>query len=619
MTDREREPDTQLPREESGDRVPGGRRSSRRFLLAGLAGLVLLCGLAYTNSLGNDFCFDDRPFIEKSEEIHDIANVPEMLGIFHGKQPAYRAVRQITYAVDLHLWGLDPFGFHLTNVILHAVVTVLVFFVVRALLGSPPTAWIAALLFALHPVHTESVTYVSGRKDVLCAVFSLAAILVFWRLRTRFHDLSLAARAGHGLAFALAWVLAWYSKEMAMAVFPIALALHLLAHLRETRRGAPTLVRPGDVVAVCRRNRVLLLAVALAVPFLVLGAFAFLRGTHATWHGGSPLHTFLTVPRIQMVYLLRMFFPLRLVGDYHYDSFRVTEQAFDPASFAAIAALVALCVALVAVTRKAFPVALGGAWYFLAMLPVSHIRPHHELLAERFLYVPSIGFCVALAGGITALLSRERWRRPAIAGLVLLLAAYGVRTHLRNRDWKDDLTFWRVTREQVPRNARAHVYYAYNLFYEGRVPEAVQAMHEGLAIMPDFPSGHYNLARMYERTGAYREAIEHYEAELARFHNESAYYNLGLLYGRLASQLPDRERARELFEKSEATLRRLLEHFRPSPDVLFTLGYVCEHQGKREEAVRWYRRCLAREPDNAKALEGLERLGARPGRTKRAG
>ena len=561
--------------------------------------LTLLVALAYFNALGNDFCFDDRPFIEKSEDIHDIHDVPGLFGIGTGKI-SYRPVRQASYAIDLHFWGLEPFGFHLTNIVLHGIVTLLVFAAVWRFFRDPKLGLVSAAIFALHPIHTESVTYISGRKDVLCTLFVLLAFLLMVRLRTGWRELGLVSRAGHVAGIALTSLLAWGSKEMALALLPIAILLHLMLQIRETNDGRPTWINRRDLLAVAHRNRYAIGLLLVALPFIVWAGFQFVRGTHATWHGGTPWNNFQTVARVHLLYLFRMVSPTKLIGDYHAHSFRITDSPFDLEAALGFLVIAGIVGGALLATRKAFALSVGIIWYFAALLPVSHIRPHHELVAERFLYLPSIGFCIALAAIFVHFL-QSKWKRPAAVALIVLLAAYGARTHYRNRDWKNDLTFWAVTKEQAPRNARAHIYHAYNLFYGGKPSKAIAVMHDGLEIIPDYYDGHYNLAVMYERVTDYRNAIAHYQKELDVYHHESAYFNLGLLYSKLHK-----------YAEAQTTFEKMLEHFKPTSDALYYLGQVCEAQSKTEEAKRWYRKCIARKGDfAAKAEKRLQAMVAK--------
>ncbi len=571
--------------------------SSQRWLQRlAVPALVLLVAIAFGNALQNDFCFDDRPFIEKSEDIHDIGNVPGMFGI--GGKMAYRPVRQASYALDIWLWGgKDAFGFHLTNVILHALTTIVLFFLARRLLGNPLAAWITAALFALHPIHTESVTYISGRKDVLCTLFGLLAVHAFLAAKERFQRGDKALAALPALAVGAFLLLSIGSKEMGFAFIPLLALVHFLPKLRDEARGhrALDVASAGGRLAL-RYWKVLGALSALGVVLVILAFDS--RATHQEWHGGTAIHNFLTVARVQVLYLFRMFFPLRLVGDYHYDSFRVTESVLDPTSWVALLGVLGLVAIAIALTRRHYFVALGSLWYFVAMLPVSHIRPHHELLAERYLYLPSVGFCIALAAVAMKLVQSDRMRRPATVALALVLSLYGTRTMLRNLDWSDDRTFWSVTREQKPRNARAHIFYAYNLYYDGRVREAIAAMEEGLAIQPEFYSGNYNMARMYETHGEPTRAIEHYKLEITRYRNEDAYFNLANLLGRLGR-----------FEEAEEVFEKLVDNFKPTPEALCLLGIVRERLGDLDGARHAHRRALARDAEYRKSIEALRRLG----------
>lgn len=574
--------------------------SKARALLVetGLAALlVMLVGLAYGNALSNGFCFDDVPFIQLSDDVGGIDDIPGLFGF--GRPMAYRPVRQASYAIDGELWGKNPFGYHLTNIVLHAIATVLVYCVSRRLFRRRAFSWVVAALFALHPIHTESVTYISGRKDVLCTLFGLVAMMLALRLRDRWSQQSITLRGLHGLGILFALLLSIGSKEMGFAFLPLLVVGGLLLRLRDSSDETSFRSVIRDARAILRRHRgAFFIAAGLMIGVAV---FLFVKGraTHASWHGGDIVTNFLNVARVQVLYLYRLLVPLRLIGDYHFDTFRVTTSWFDPVAYVCGAGLLALIGVAVVNVRRRFVLVFGVIVYFVAMLPVMHIRPHHELLAERFLYLPSIGFCIAFAAMLGTVAKRIP-RRVAVAGLVLILAAYGGRTALRNLDWRDDFTFWSVTREQSPRNARAHVYYAYNVYYSGRTGEAIQAMERALEIMPTFATGQYNLGRMYESIGGYEKAIEAYRKEIARYFNADAYFNLANIYGKLGR-----------YADAEKTFRTLLDKTKPTADVLYYLGVVCEKQGRITEARQAFRRAEARDENDPRVKEALRRLRLR--------
>ena len=177
---------------EAGEGIKPANRKWYIFLAVAL----VISAVSYGNSLRNEFVFDDILVIVENPGIRGIQKIPHLLGINTGRI-SYRPMRMVSYALDYtlneNLWhyfggykdykGLNPLGYHISNIIFHLVTSLLVFLIVYLLSRNYRVAFLASVLFALHPVHTDSVTYLSGRRDILCALFYLAGFYCFLRYR----------------------------------------------------------------------------------------------------------------------------------------------------------------------------------------------------------------------------------------------------------------------------------------------------------------------------------------------------------------------------------------------------------------------------------------------------
>ena len=207
------------------DQQPREMKQSNKIWFIALLVILALTLLSYANSVRNQFVFDDIYLIATNPHIKGVQRIPNLLGF--GKQKVfYRPVRTVTYALDYtlnkNLWhffggyegydkGLNPLGFHISNIAYHLITSLLVFLVIGRLAGSPRIAFFAASLFALHPVHTDSVTYLSGRRDILCALFFLAGFYFFLCYRKTAHFKFV-------IATFLAYLLSLGSKEMGVTL-----------------------------------------------------------------------------------------------------------------------------------------------------------------------------------------------------------------------------------------------------------------------------------------------------------------------------------------------------------------------------------------------------------------
>lgn len=561
--------------------APGPGGAARASLGARLRAPLLFLALAlalYGNTLGNGFVFDDDLVVVKNADIRGLDRIGAVL------RSGYRPVRHLSYALDYAVFGPHAWGFHLTNVLLHAVACLLVLRLASRLLdGHGPrtpsrSAWAAALLFAVHPVETEAVAYVSGRRDLLVTIFFLLGFLSYLRFREN-------GRKRHVVAL-LAWLaLAAGSKESAITL-PAVLLLHDLIVDRPTRRGWLFHVPFAA------------LAAAFAVH-VMLGDASQQQG----FHGGSAKAHYLAVPCLYGLYLWRFVFPARLLADYSYDAFPLPRSPIAPSFLASALALAALVASVVLLRRRAPPIAFGIAWFLVTLLPVVQIVPFHELAAEHHLYLASIGLCVA-AGSLAGRVAR---RPAAVAAAAVLLVALSARTVSRNRDWKDAETFWRVTARDAPRCARAQYNVGFLLAMQGRSEEAIAPLRAAVDIRGDTLE-RYALGCALLETG--REAEGRRELgralEVARAEDDPS-VSCGTILMALGRNV-------EALLQFEAELRR-----RPwNPRPRFQKGLCHEAMGDDGAALKEYEQLIAAVSSHQPALLRAAEIAERRGEKERA-
>jgi len=547
--------------------------------------LTLLLGIAlllYANTVQNQFVFDDELTFRRNPAIRGLDRLPELLG---SRTRGYRPVRYLSFAVDHAISGDDPWAYHVSNALYHGVTAGLVFLVLRRLAGGDGRVALAgALIFVCHPVHTESVAYISGRRDLLTTLFFLLALLAYLRHRedgrTRWLALSLGS---FGLALG--------SKEMAVTL-PAIVALHDLLLDREAFRRRLPLYAAGLAVA------------AAAAIWAVTSGASNQKG----WHGGSAAANFLTVARIHAHYLSLLAFPRTLLADYSAQAFPASRSLLDPpATLAAVAALAALSGLAVLWRRGAPLVAFGIAWFLVTLLPVSHIVPFHEIAAEHYLYLPSVGFCLIAGLGVERLRAAAG-ARVAYALLAVVLVALSARTIIRNRDWRDSETLWAKTVETAPRCARARFNLGVIRAGQGRLDAALVHLREAVAIQPTHVVARFKTAQVLGRIGRVADARAELEETLriAKTLDPSP-----LAPGDVSMALGRHVEAVGLYE---AELRRRPTHVHS----LLGIGFCHEFLGNETSALRAYERALAVDPTNVKALRRAAFLSRRSGQAGRA-
>lgn len=435
-----------------------------------LAPALLLCAVAavYLNSFRGAFQFDDFNVIVGNATVHS-------WGAFLADLPrGIRPLLKLTYTLN---WtsGLGLFGFHLFNVALHAGNALLLFLVARrigGISGSGFTALFAALLFAVHPVQTEAVTYISGRSVSLMAFLYLASVLAY--LRGRDCESRLLLHVGSPILFLLA-VLA---KEVAVTL-PFALALCEAARLERT----------GWKRALG----------AQAVHWALLGGLAYFVLAHPGY--GRLLENCFDIRTASenllaqvhgVVYLIsRLVMPHAL----NIDPDLPVVSGWTPLTGLAALFLGLLLAAGTYGVKRGGLAGFGILWFFLHLVPTNSFIPRLDVANDRQLYLASWGLFLALASGADHLRERMegRWVPAVAALLVVLLAGFTV---ARNEAYRSEITLWEDTAGKSPQKARVHNNLGYAYEQEGRLREAGEAYIRALAIDSDYELARKNLERV---------------------------------------------------------------------------------------------------------------------------
>ncbi|MFT6396053.1 MAG: hypothetical protein ACJAYU_000795 [Bradymonadia bacterium] len=419
--------------------------------------LVAYIVLIWANSVGGGPVFDDHFLVVQQDCFRTVRGMIDIATLQHC---TYRPLRYLSYGVDDLIFGGQFWGFHIGNIGLHLLATLIAGLLALELgrraapsgarkagpnSGSGPpergVLWFAiavAAFWAVHPVQTDSVSYVSGRRDILAGLFTMASV---W--------LALVADRKGGLWWLLPlWttLFAFLSKESAV-VIP---ALFLVWKLREISLKDWVKSNLGAFISG---------VVGLTLSFMMVlyrGVFASHSNRGFEWWGGTMVSNFATVAALQVKYLQHVFLSAPLIGDYKPHSIALAESFADPRSVVGVLLIIGLC-AIMRFTRNKRPlVAYGIAWYLLSLTPVSHIFPHHELYAEHYLYIPLFGAAVAIVDTARWAIQRLDVRSSIYGGaFVLALGIMGVMVVDRNRDFSDEQTFYENVISHSPRNLRA--------------------------------------------------------------------------------------------------------------------------------------------------------------------
>ena len=504
-----------------------------------LALVVALAVIAYANAFRNQFALDDYPIIVENPVIQSVGNVGTIFGTSYwsrggtenlGDPTLYRPLTVLTYAIDHAIWNLRPSGYHVMNVALHAVATALVFLIGAEVLGTAIAAFAAAAIFAVHPLHTEAVTGLVGRAEVLATLFFLAA---FWTLR-RPAAVRVPARGkaaprwsmspGRTALGALLFLLGVFSKESAITL-PAVLALD--DWLR--RNELPDKQRPKSSALLSRYA-------ALAVAVVIYFAFRqhAISGNAEIWPGFlgvSAGQRVLTASRVMMEYIGLFIFPRRLLPDYWKTEVPIGSLG-DPFVLVSIALWIALVALVWWKLRRDTAIVFSIAWFFVTLAPVSNFFfPIGVAKAERILYLPSVGLCLVAGWAYARVEDRIRTRLVPRVALAAIVLAFAARTLVRNKDWHDNYTLAMAALAASPSSPLMNDVAAGELAMRGDLARAGDLLREAIRQAPDMPLIRTHLGLVYYTQGLLDQAIAEYEEAIRRHPNEAeAYNNLGAAY-----------------------------------------------------------------------------------------
>ena len=602
----------------------GGPKSSLLPVLLGIVALAAV--LVYLNSLQGGFIFDDLHLIAENRIIKSFKNIPQILG-FTGGEPLQRPVRHLSYMIDYQFTGLNPIGYHISNILFHVLTCLLVFFLARRLLGRERVfpAFVAALIFAVHPVHTDAVSYISGRRDILSTLFFFLGFLFFLKFRSQ-------GKRGFFLSAYLMYLIACFSKEMAITLPVIFLLYDWMEEEREGNDWKSFFLVPFRVFRKYWLQYLIFFITALFFAYYTV--FILKVSNQKAYYGGSVFLNFLTVGRILVYYIYLLILPLKLSITYN---FPITHYLGDPASWLAAVLVLALAAASVWTMKKSSWVGFLGLWFFVTLLPVCHIIPHHDLIAEHYLYLPSFAFCLLLGMGLERLYLGRKTRILAYVLLAFLVLAGSVRTVIRNQDWKDAVTMWKKTLEIFPNNAMAHLNLGATYNTQGKYDLAIEELTRAYRITPTNPAIQLNLAIAYQGKGVPVEAEKYYQSGLtmdptmhkarinlgildqsqmnpkaaeqqyqkileAAPNNFEAHINLGIIYG-YSGRL----------DEAIAELRKAVKIDPEDPQAAYNLGLMFQKKGIWNEAVAEYQKALKLKPDDVETHNNLGTVYASQG------
>ncbi len=583
--------------------------------------LLLILGAVaalYGGTLRYPFIFDDDGAIARNPSIRELGRLDQVLSPPFGTTVSARPVLNLTFALNHAIGGLDPSGYRLVNVMIHAGAALLLYGIVRRTLAMPPLArrfapdasrlaFMAALLWAIHPVQTESVTYVVQRAESLAGFFYLLTLYALVRVA---QGQAGAARAWPWEALAaVSCALGMGTKEV-LATAPLVLSVYDRIFLADSWR---------EVFA--RRAR---LHAMFAACLMIPAALAF-GSSHAEVSRGllrvvTPFQYAATQTGAIVHYLRLCLLPAGQCLDYVWPIALRWETWLPTALFVA-----GLLAGIAALARRVPAAGFLGLWFFAILAPTSSVIPLADVAFEHRLYLPSAAVVVAAVLAGHAAIGQRGAGRPALWAAGTAVACLFSLTAARNRHYASDAAAWREVIRDIPANPRARNNLG-NAFYQGgRSDTALPQFDRAVTLRPDYADAHFNRGVSLARVGRTDEADAAYRkvTDLDPRHVR-AHMNLGALRivgGRPGEALAPLESAREVapasadvhsnlgvaylmlgrLDESEAALDRAVELDPRHADALSNRAILLRARGRLKEAAGDLARVLAISPSHAGA------------------
>ena len=582
------------------------------ILSLGIISIVSL--ICYSNSLHNDFVYDDKSVIVENELVKDIHNIPLIFttsywegyhweGVEKNEQSLYRPLVIFSYALNYLINDLNPFGYHLINLLIHIINSILTFLICLYLFES--WRWVSSLvvslIFATHPIHTEAVTSVVGRAELLCFCFFILALWLYTKARlikssypSLFYLLSLGG-----------YFLALLSKESAITLLGVVILIDWLYRYQ----GKIKVMLDNGLNEVKRSYSGFLLVTLIyfILRFLILenlinpGSVTMLDNPLIA---ASSWQRIATAIKIVGNYLALLLFPIRLSADYSFNQIPVSTTFFAPGLLCSLFLIVITSGLAFWCSRRVRIISFSIFFFFITVSITSNLLIIiGTIMAERLLYIPSLGFCIfmvalgqkSLAGVLQKRHIFHSYSLLIIIITLLIISLYAIRTWIRNEDWRDEAHLFSGVVRNASESARGHNQMAAVYFQNGNYAMALKEAKRAVEIHPDYKEAHYCLGTTYNKIGNYDKAIIELTRAI-RIHPRypSALLNLGISYHYLKQ-----------YDKAIKTYKHLISIRPDYAEAYNNLGISYYFKGAVEEATRAYLHALKLKPDYAEVCKNL--------------
>ncbi|OIO39631.1 MAG: hypothetical protein AUJ75_01085 [Candidatus Omnitrophica bacterium CG1_02_49_10] len=553
-----------------------------------ISAIVILGISIYANTFMNGFVWDDGGLISGNLYIKDAKYIPKIFttNLYRGsgiEGNFYRPAQSLSLMFDYAVWRLDPFGYHIQNLLFHILSAILIYLVLFYLFRNRAASVISSVLFLVHPVQVQAVGYIAGRADPLALFFMLLSLLLFIRSRRHYDILHIFS--------IFSFICALLSKEMA-AIFPLLLLLLNVYFRKGVHKNALELDKGiRDYLPYFVIIFIYILLRATVLNFVTGGLFMETAGT-------GLYEKLLAFVKVITLYIGIIFLPFNL----HIErTMMMPRSAFEPFMLLSIFIVTVMLLAITDTFKRRPQISFGLSWFLIALIPVSNIFPINAQIAEHWLYLPSIGlFLAASSFFVSNIDGKMMVRRPAAISFVILIFIFSVLTIRQNMFWKDDITLYHYTLKFADStSARMHSNLALAYQNEKMHEKAIVEYRRALAISPNLPQTYNNLANIYNELGLFELAIENYLKAIGiKPDYPEAHSNLGTVYVKLGR-----------FADAERMYKKAIELNPYYVGPYLNLGNLYSGAKRSELARQYYEKALTLDPENQPVKRALSALG----------
>ena len=511
----------------------------------------------YANSLGNEFVSDDIAGILYNPNLRDLSSV------FTSPLSSFQSFRPILYYLTNLLFGLSPWAFRITNIFFHFG-TVSVLYLILSLISTPRIAKISALLFAVHPILTESITWISGGSYPQYSFFILTSLLFF----------ILSVKKNTYLYVSLLFLLLSLSTSEKAMIFPLIIIAFIFSYK----------LRPKNLVSF------FLLLIPGGAIALIYSSIISVRLEKVLFsYENQIINPLLQIPIAITSYLQLIFWPIPLTL-YH------SEMSFTQTEFAVRFIIFIIFIIFIGISFfKNKPVFFWLSFFVISLLPTLTPFGISWIVAERYVYLGTIGIIVVCAMAIekiSRILKNEKIAYIITAVLVILLS---IRTIARNSDWQNQDTLWIATAKYSPNSPQNHNNLGDMYGRHNDLPKAAEEFQIAIKLKPDYGDAYHNLAGTYLNMDKTELAIENYRKALS-FNPLlwQSYQNLGAIYFHQND-----------FSQAEEYFRKAISVNPQNPNLHFNLGVIYLKLNDKDKARQEFFITLRLDPQNLSAEQAL--------------